>query len=126
LYGWAAYSRFREFFSRSWVAIVSGVLDIIIGILFICSYDIGGLTIAYLFAIWFFVDSVVGIAWSWHLRAFSTGYFVFNLILNILSLIIAFFLIINPVIAALSLVWLVAFWLLVFGINEIVVAFMHR
>ena len=48
----AAYSRFREFFSRSWVAIVSGVLDIIIGILFICSYDIGGLTIAYLFAIW--------------------------------------------------------------------------
>ena len=49
-----------------------------------------------------------------------------NLILNILSLIIAFFLIINPVIAALSLVWLVAFWLLVFGINEIVVAFMHR
>lgn len=122
----AGYSRFRAFFARSWVALISGILDIIVGILFLCSYDIGGLTIAYLFAIWFFVDSAVGIAFSWHLRDFSTEYFIFNLVLNILSLVIAIFLIFNPLFAALSLVWLVAFWLLVFGINEIVVAFMHR
>ena len=122
----AGYSRFRSFFSRSWVALISGILDIIVGILFLCSYDVGGLTIAYLFAIWFFVDSIVGIAFSWHLRDFSGGYFIFNLILNIISLIIAICLIFNPVLAALSLVWLVAFWRLVFGINEIVLAFMHR
>lgn len=122
----ATYSRFREFFSRSWVTLISGILDIVIGILFLCSYDIGGLTIAYLFAIWFFVDSIVGIIFSWHLKGISNGYFIFSLIMNILSLIIAFFLILNPVIAALSLIWLVAFWLLVFGINEIVVAWMHR
>ena len=71
----AGYSRFREFFSRSWVALISGILDIIIGILFLCSYDIGGLTIAYLFAIWFFVDSVVGIVFSWHLREFLNRLF---------------------------------------------------
>ena len=122
----AGYSRFRNFFSRSWVTLISGILDIIVGVLFLCSYDIGGLTIAYLFAIWFFVDSVVGIVFSWHLKDFSTGYFIFSLIMNILSLIIAVFLIFNPLIAALSLVWLVAFWLLVFGINEIVTAWMHR
>lgn len=122
----AGYSRFRNFFSRSWVTLVSGILDIIVGILFLCSYDIGGLTIAYLFAIWFFVDSVVGIVFSWHLKDFSNGYFIFSLVMNILSLIIAIFLILNPVIAALSLIWLVAFWLLVFGVNQIVVAWMHR
>lgn len=122
----AGYSRFHNIFSRSWVTIVSGILDIIIGILFLCSYDIGGLTITYLFSIWFFVDSIVGIVFSWHLRDISTGYFVFSLIMNILSLFIAIVLIFNPIIAALSLVWLVAFWLLVFGINEIVVAWMHR
>lgn len=122
----AAYSRFRDFFTRSWMTIVSGVLDIIIGILFLCSYDIGALTIAYLFAVWFLIDSVVGIAFSWHLKDISTGYFVFNLILNILSLVIAIFLIFNPVLAVISLIWLVAFWLLVFGINEIIVAWMHR
>jgi uncharacterized membrane protein HdeD (DUF308 family) len=122
----AAYARFRDFFDRTWVTIISGVLDIIVGILFLASYDIGGLTIAYLFAIWFLVDSIVGIAFSWHLRDFSNGYFIFNLIMNILSLLIAIFLILNPVIAALSLIYLVAFWLLVFGINEIVIAWMHR
>lgn len=122
----AGYSRFRDFFDRSWVTLISGVLDIIVGILFLCSYDVGGLTISYLFAIWFFVDSVVGIVFSWHLASFGNGYFIFNLIMNILSLIIAIFLIFNPVIAALSLIWLVAFWLLVFGINEVVLAWMHR
>ncbi|MBD5431424.1 MAG: hypothetical protein HDR41_02980 [Lactobacillus sp.] len=122
----AGYSRFRDFFQHSWVAIISGILDIIIGILFLCSYDIGGIVIAYLFAIWFFVDSVVGIAFSGRLKMISNGYFIFNLIMNILSLIIAIFLIFNPIIAALSLVWLVAFWLLVFGINEIITAWMHR
>ncbi|WP_281829842.1 MULTISPECIES: HdeD family acid-resistance protein [Lactobacillus] len=122
----AGYSRFRQFFSRSWVTLVSGILDIVVGILFLCSYDIGGLTIAYLFAIWFFVDSIVGISFSWHLKDFSKGYFIFNLIMNILSLIIAVVLILNPILAALSLIWLVAFWLLVFGINEIITAWMHR
>lgn len=122
----AAYSRFREFFARSWVTLISGILDIVIGILFLCSYDIGALTIAYLFAVWFFVDSIVGIVFAWHLKGISNGYFIFNLILNILSLIIAIFLIFNPVIAVISLIWLVAFWLLVFGINEIIVAWMHR
>lgn len=39
----AGYSRFRAFFTRSWVALISGVLDIIIGILFLCSYDVGEL-----------------------------------------------------------------------------------
>lgn len=122
----AGYARFRDFFDLSWVTIISGVLDIIIGILFLASYDIGGLTIAYLFAVWFLIDSIVGIVFAWHLRDFNRGYFIFDLIMNILSVIIAIFLILNPVIAALSLIYLVAFWLLVFGINEIVMSWMHR
>ena len=122
----AGYARFKEVFSFSWVTIVSGIIDIIIGICFLCSYEVGGITLAYLFAIWFFIDSIVGIAFSWHLKDLSTGYFIFNLIMNILSLLIAIFLIFNPIIAMLSLVWFVAFWLLVFGVNEIVVSWMHR
>lgn len=122
----AGYSRFRDFFDRSWVTLISGILDIIVGILFLASYDIGGLTISYLFAIWFLVDSIVGIVFSWHMRDFGGGYFVFDLVMNILSLVVAIFLILNPVIAALSLIYLVAFWLLVFGINDIIVSWMHR
>lgn len=120
------YSKFRDFFSRSWVTLISGILDIIVGIIFLFSHEIGGITIAILFAVWFFVDSVVGIIFSWHLRDYSTGYFILNLILNIISLLIAIALIFNPVLAAVTLVYLVAFWLMVFGFNEIFVAFMHR
>ena len=71
-------------------------------------------------------DSIIGIIFSWHLREYSTGYFVLCLILNIISLIIAFALLFNPVLAAITLVYLVAFWLMVFGINEIFVSWMHR
>lgn len=122
----AGYSRFHLYFSRSWVTLISGILDILIGILFLGSYEIGGLTLAYLFAVWFFVDSVVGIVFAWHLRDFGTASFIFYIILNIISLLLALFLIFHPVFAALSLIWLVAFWLLVFGFNEVVLAFVHR
>ena len=76
--------------------------------------------------IWFLADSIIGIIFSWHLREYSTGYFVLCLILNIISLIITFALLFNPMLAAITLVYLVAFWLMVFGINEIFVSWMHR
>ncbi|MBP2057667.1 uncharacterized membrane protein HdeD (DUF308 family) [Lactobacillus colini] len=120
------YSKFRDFFARSWVTLISGILDIIVGLIFLFSHEIGGLTIAVLFAVWFFVDSVVGVVFSWHLRDYSNGYFILSLILNVISLLIAITLMFNPVLAAITLVYLVAFWLMVFGFNEIFVAFMHR
>lgn len=122
----SAYSRFRNLFDLSWVTILSGIIDIIIGILFLASRAVGGLTLAILFAIWFLVDSIVGIVFSVHLRQYSTGYFVFSLILSIISLIIAIVMLFNPVLAAITMVYLVAFWLLVFGFNEIMMAWMHR
>lgn len=120
------YSKFHNFFARSWVTLISGILDIIVGILFLLSHEVGGITIAVLFAVWFFVDSVVGIVFSWHLRDYSTGYFILSLILNIISLVIAIAMMFNPILSAVTLVYLVSFWLMVFGFNEIFVAFMHR
>lgn len=122
----SAYVKFHNIFDLSWVTLISAIVDIVIGVLFLCSREIGGLTLAILFAIWFLADSIIGIIFSWHLREYSTGYFVLCLILNIVSLIIAFALLFNPVLAAITLVYLVAFWLMVFGINEIFVSWMHR
>ena len=107
----SAYVKFHNIFDLSWVTIISAIIDIVIGVLFLCSREIGGLTLAILFAIWFLADSIIGIIFSWHLREYSTGYFV---------------LLFNPMLAAITLVYLVAFWLMVFGINEIFVSWMHR
>lgn len=122
----AFYSRFRYFVSFSWISIVTGVLDIIIGILFLYSYDAAGLTIAYLFAFWFLFDSISGIIFTWHLRSLSGFYFWVNMILNIFGLLIAVGLMFNPMLSALTLIWLVAFWLFIFGISEVIAAFAHR
>ena len=102
------------------------MLDIIVGILFLYSYDAGGLTIAYLFAFWFLFDSISGIIFSWNMRKVSTFFFWINIILNILGLLIAISLMFNPALSALTLIWLVSFGLLIFGINEIIAAFVNR
>ncbi len=122
----AFYSHFRYIVSMSWLSILSGVLDIIVGILFLYSYDAAGLTIAYLFAFWFLFDSISGITFSWHLRHISGVYFWINMILNVFGLLIAISLLFNPALSALTLIWLVSFWLLIFGISEIIAAFAKR
>lgn len=122
----AFYSRFRYYISFSWLSIVSGVLDIIIGILFLYSYDAAGLTLAYLFAFWFMFDSISGIIFAWHLRKLSGFSFWISLILNIFGLLIAISLMFNPALSALTLIWLISFWLLIFGVSEIIGAFARR
>lgn len=122
----SAYSRFHDFFGISWVGIVAAVVDIIIGILFLFYQNIGALSLGWLLGIWFFLDSVSGIAFAGHLRFLSTGYFIFDLIMNILTLILSIMLLLHPIASAFSLVYIVAFYLLLFGINEIVLAWMHR
>lgn len=122
----SAYAKFRNLFDLSWVTILSGVIDIVIGVLFLASKAMGGITLAVLFAIWFLADSIIGIIFSSHLRMFSTSSFILSLILSIISLILAIVLLFNPVLAAITMVYLVAFWLMVFGFNEIAVAWMHR
>ncbi|MDF7638584.1 DUF308 domain-containing protein [Lactobacillus sp. ESL0791] len=122
----AIYSHFRYFIPGSWVMIIAGLLDIIIGALFLYSYDAAGITIAYLFAFWFLFDSIANIIFGWQLRKISLGYFIFCLILNIFSFLIAICLMFNPALSALTLVWLIAFWLLIFGINQIIIAIARR
>ncbi|MCD5530769.1 hypothetical protein EFE22_02155 [Lactobacillus delbrueckii subsp. lactis] len=121
------YAGFHGIFGPSWTTLLSGIFDILIGIFFLWDNRVGAYTIAILVAIWFIVDSVIGIVFAWHLRFFETGwYFFFNLLLNILGLVVGVMLLLRPVIAVLSTVYLIAIYLMIFGINEIALAFMHR
>src|SRR5699024_5639897 len=55
----SAYVKFHNIFDLSLVTIISAIIDIVIGGLFLCSREIGGLTLAILFAIWFLADSII-------------------------------------------------------------------
>lgn len=121
------YVNLRRVFSPSWTAIIPGIFDIVIGLLFLFNNQIGAMTISILVSVWFIIDSIIGIVCSWYLRIIETGWqFFFSVLLNIATLVLGVLLLCQPIIAGLSVVYLVACYLLIFGINEIVWAFANR
>lgn len=107
-------------------ALVIGIIDLLIGLLFIIKPASGIMTIGYLFAFWFILDSIERLLVIGHLRQFGTGYYWVSLILDILSLLLGVLLLVNPVVAAISMTWMIAIYLIIFGVNAIVLAFARR
>ncbi|GAX00954.1 HdeD family acid-resistance protein [Secundilactobacillus silagei] len=120
-------SKLREFVGN-WAnaALVFAVIDLLIGVFFIVKPSSGIVVLGYLVAFWFLIDAVERLMVVGHLRDFGSGYFIASLILDILSLLIGIMLLINPVIAIMSMTWLIGFYLIVFGINAIMLAFARR
>lgn len=122
----ATYFSFKDLFRLSFVTLISGIIDIVVGFLFLFYGEFGALTIAVLFSIWFLTDSIIGLVFSFHLRDINTPMFILSLVLDVLSLLVALMMLMNPVVSAMTLVVLVAVYLLIFGVNNILVAFAHR
>lgn len=123
----SGFNKLRDFVGN-WAlfALVIGILDVLIGIYFIVRPDMGLTVIGLIVGFWFVLDSIERLAVVGLLRDFGTGYFVVSIILDVLSLILGLLLIFNPLIAALSITWVVGFYLVIFGINAIVLAFARR
>ncbi|WP_155286192.1 HdeD family acid-resistance protein [Lacticaseibacillus zhaodongensis] len=107
----------------SWVLLLSGIIDVLLGLLFLFNVPAGIMGVSILFAIWFVIDSVANLVNVGHLRRMSTLWFVISLALDILTLLLAILLLMQPVVAAVSFAMLVAIYLVLFGINAIVIAF---
>lgn len=120
----AGYRKLREVTGmRANIALVLGILDILIAVVFFFDMNSAIVTLGYLFALWFILDSVERLIVASHLRAFGGGYFWFSIILDVLSLVVGILLFVHPVVAALSINLLVAMFFTVFGINAIWIAF---
>lgn len=100
-----------------------GIIDIILGLLFIFRAASGVVVIAYIFAFWFIFDSIAEIATANYFKRLNRGYYVAMLILNILALLVGFILLFNPLIAASTLVLIISFYLLLIGFIKIIQAF---
>lgn len=108
--------------SSGWL-IFSAILDIILGIIFLFQPNFGVLFIAIIFAIWFILDSVVELLSAKFFKEFHRGYYWFIVILAIVSLILGIILLFSPLISAITVVWLISTFLIVFGIMKIIQAF---
>lgn len=109
--------------SLSGLRIVVGVIEIIVGIFMMFNIGWAMLALPYIFAIWFIIDSLFRLFTIGSTRALGTGYFVFSLIINILCVIVGIMLLFRPITAAITLSFLVGFYLMVAGIQCIVMAF---
>ncbi|KRL86316.1 HdeD family acid-resistance protein [Lacticaseibacillus pantheris] len=120
----AGFTHLREFNPRlSWLSLLSGVIDLVLGVLFLFNVPAGIAGLTALFAAWFLIDSVTNLLNVGHLRGFGMGWMLVSIILDVLTLFFALLLFMQPVLAAVSLASIVSIYLIIFGINAIVVAF---
>lgn len=123
----ASFSHLRQLTGGlSWISLLAGVLDILLGLVFLFNLQAGAITLAYLFAFWFLVDSISGLINAGHMRSAGTGWFILTVVLDVFAVVVSLLLIMQPVVAAVGLIVLLATDFLILGINAIIVAFARR
>lgn len=103
--------------------IVIGIIDLLIGIFFIFNIGAGVVALPFVFAVWFIIDSVLALFTADLFRGISEGHYWFTVVINVLGILLGIILLFNPLSSALTLSFLVGFYFMVVGINQIVYAF---
>jgi conserved hypothetical protein len=105
------------------VALVTGILSIIVGILLLFNLGAGKWALVILFPLWFIMHCISRLT---HLNIIrltaGNGYYYFTLIVNILGLLLGLIMIFNPLISFLSVSYIIGFYLILIGIDHFVLA----
>jgi len=108
---------------KSTLLIVLGVFDLVVGVFLLFNVSLGLVALPFIFAIWFIVDSIISLALSDVFKLKNTSYYWFNVILNVIGIVLGIVLLFNPISSALTLAFLVGLYFMVIGISFIVNAF---
>jgi uncharacterized membrane protein HdeD (DUF308 family) len=100
-----------------WTFILRGVIAILFGLVAFIFPAIALVTLVLLFAAWFLVDGVAALAAAWNTRGQSSWWV--SLLEGVAGIVAGILALIFPGMAALALLYLVAFWSIVTGIVEI-------
>ncbi len=103
--------------------IILGMIYLIVGIGLALHIWQGLLLLPYVFAIWFIVNSIFYLFNSSYLKEISKPRYIFSLIINIIGVFIGISLLFDPISSAITASFLLGFYFLVLGIEEIVFAF---
>lgn len=115
----------RGSFDRWWAVLLEGIAGIVIGLLTFFWPNVTALVLVYFIAVWALITGIFEIVAAIQLRRVITGEWM--LILGgVLSIIFGILLFVFPGAGAVSLVWMIGIYAIVFGISEIVFAFRLR
>lgn len=100
-----------------------GIVDLVLGFLFIFKAATGAQVVAYIFALWFIFDAIVQLAASKQFKNAGKSHYVWMIVLNVIALILGIALLFNPLLASIAIVWIVSIYLVVTGISQFISAF---
>lgn len=118
-----AYQVRRWFNRRTGWLIFSGIIDLLLGILFLFNLPIGLTTLIYILAFWFIIDGIAECSLASVYRLFGKSYYWLIIILAVLAIIAGVVLLFRPMLGALVIVIMAAVYFFMSGILEIVEAF---
>ena len=103
------------------VSLVTGILSLLAGILLLFNPGTGSWAMAVLFRLWFVAHCISQLTHLPVIRLTAgTGYYYFSLIVNILGLVLGFFMIFDPVLSLFSVGYIIGCYLLLTGIDHLV------
>lgn len=100
-----------------------GIVDLVLGFLFIFKAATGAQVVAYIFALWFIFDAIIQLATSKKFKNAGKAHYVWMIVLNVIALLLGIALLFNPLLASIAIVWIVSIYLVVTGISQFISAF---
>lgn len=114
-----------RYFERWWAVLLEGVAGVVIGLLTFFWPNITALVLLYFIAAWALITGIFEIVAAIQLRRVITGEWM--LILGgLLSILFGVLLFVFPAAGAMSVIWMIGIYAVVFGISEIIFAFRLR
>lgn len=105
------------------MALLTGILSILAGICLVFQPAIGTWVLVWMFPIWFIVHCVSQLSHLYIIRITAgNAYYYFSMIVNIIGLILGIFMAFNPIFAVISIPYMIGCYLILLGIDGIVVA----
>jgi uncharacterized membrane protein HdeD (DUF308 family) len=115
----------HRYFERWWAVLLEGVVGVVIGLLTFFWPNITALALLYMIAAWALITGIFEIVAAIQLRRVIVGEWM--LILGgLLSILFGVLLFVFPAAGAVSVIWVIAIYAVVFGISEIIFAFRLR
>ncbi len=106
------------------VALLSGTLSVMVGVMLLVYPNAGKLVLSFLFPLWFIAHCISRLANLNKIRFFAGEFtYYFTLILNILGLVLGAMMILDPWFSLLSLRVVISIYLFLLGVDCIILAF---
>lgn len=107
---------------NTWITLVTGIISIICGVLLLVYPGAGAWALSFLFPIWFIVHCVSRLVNLGYVRETAgNGMYWFTLIFNVIGIILGIVLIFMPSAAALTLSFLITFYLIFVGVSSVAI-----